>query len=303
MGDSINANGSDFDIRQVGNARYLLGEGPLWDSCTNSLYWVDVVGQTVWCHAPDTNDYRSWKLPDMVSSLALKEGGDAVVTLSDGFYDFSFDTGTCTLIGDPIESDLPTRFNDGKVDRTGRHFVAGTMDNDIAKPLGSMYSLSPDRTVTKLDTNIICSNGPCWSLDNKTLYVADTMRYAIFAYDYHADDGTIGPRRVFADLRGMGLQGAPDGCTVDSEGFLWSAQCLAGMIARIAPDGSLDRELNMPVKFVTSVMFGGKKLDTLYVTSLNMPLVGKDPEEPNAGGLFAIHGLGYTGVPEPRYTG
>ncbi|PCJ65406.1 MAG: calcium-binding protein [Candidatus Hydrogenedentota bacterium] len=291
-----------MQIEQIGDSRYLLGESPVWDTKNNTLYWVDVIGQSIWRHRPGTEDYTQWKLPDMVSSLALKNGGNAIITLSNGFYDFNFDTDDCTLIGETIEADQPTRFNDGKVDRHGR-FIAGTMDNTITKPIGSLYSLSKDKIVSKLDSDIICSNGPCWSLDGKTLYFTDTMRSTIFAYDYNSNDGTVGPRRVFSDLRKLGIQSAPDGCTVDSEGYLWSAQCLAGTIARIAPDGSLDRLIEMPVKYVTSVMFGGEKLDTLYVTSLNIPLLGNPPQEPNAGGLFAVNGLGFTGVPEPRYAG
>ena len=154
---------------------------------------------------------------------------------------------------------------------------------------------------SKLDSDIICSNGPCWSLDGRTLYFTDTMRSMIYSYDYNTDDGTVGPRKDFADLRELGIESAPDGCTVDSEGFLWTAQCLAGKIVRIAPDGSIDTTIDMPVKYVTSVAFGGDKLDTLYVTSLNIPLLGRRPEEPNAGGLFAVRGLGYTGVEEPRF--
>ncbi len=293
---------ADVEIEQIGNARYLLGEGPVWDTRENTLYWVDVLGRSIWRNKPGSDDFTQWKLPDVVSSFALREDGGAIVTLSNGYYAFDFDSGDCTLIGETIEADQPTRFNDGKVDRSGR-YIAGTMHNAISEPIGSLYSLSGDRAVSKLDADIICSNGPCWSLDNKTLYFTDTMRSTIFAYDYDSDSGTVGPRRVFADLRGLGIESAPDGCTVDAEGYLWSAQCLAGKIARIAPDGSLDRLIDMPVQYVTSVMFGGEKLDTIYVTSLNFPLLGKAPQEPNAGGLFAIHGLGYKGVPEPRYIG
>ncbi len=301
---SVGARGqaADIEITQIGTARYLLGEGPLWDPEGNALYWVDVLGRTIWKYVPGTTRFAEWLLPDVVSSLALREGGGAVMTMSDGFFAFDFDTGETQRIGDPIEQDLPTRFNDGKADRRGR-YVAGTMHNPIAEPLGSLYSLDIDRRVTKLDSDIVCSNGPCWGLDNKTLYFTDSMRSTIFAYDYDIDDGTVGPRRVFADLRALGIASAPDGCTVDSEGFLWSAQCLAGTIARIAPDGTLDRTIAMPVKYVTSVMFGGENLDTLYVTSLNFPLVGRPPVEPNAGGLFEVKGLGFTGVPEPRYKG
>lgn len=294
--------GDEIRIEQIGNGRYLLGEGPLWDTRENVLYWVDVIGCSIWRHVPGTDEFTQWKTPDLVSSIALRENGGALVTLVNGFYAFDFETGKCTPIGKEIEDGEPTRFNDGKVDRRGR-YIAGTMDNDIKEPLGSLYSLGADQTATKLDSQIICSNGPCWSLDNKTLYFTDTMRRAIFAYDYDIDNGTVGPRRVFADLRALGLESAPDGCTVDEEGYLWSAQCLAGKIARIAPNGTLDRLINMPVKYVTSVMFGGKNLDTLYVTSLNIPLNGNPPQESKAGGLFAVHGLGVRGVPEPRYAG
>lgn len=294
--------GDDIYIERIGNGRYLLGEGPVWDTREKVLYWVDVIGCSIWRHAPGTNEFTQWKTPDLVSSIALRESEGALVTLVNGFYALDFETGECTLIGNTIENGEPTRFNDGKVDRRGR-YVAGTMDNDIREPLGSLYSLSTDQTVSKLDSKIICSNGPCWSLDNKTLYFTDTMRSAIFAYDYNIDSGAVGPRRVFADLRELGIESAPDGCTVDAEGYLWSAQCLAGKVARIAPDGTLDRVVEMPVKYVTSVMFGGENLDILYVTSLNVPLAGRAPEEANAGGLFAVHGLGVNGVPEPRFAG
>ena len=76
---------------------------------------------------------------------------------------------------------------------------------------------------------------------------------------------------------------------------------MAGKIARIAPDGTLDRTVDLPVQYVTSLTFGGDRLETLFVTSLNFPLLGQAPAEPNAGGLFAVEGLGVTGIPEPRF--
>jgi len=292
---------SELEIGQIGDGRYLLGEGPLWDGRDGVLYWVDVLKKTIWRHTPGTDEFRRWELPDEVSSMALRENGGAVVTLADGFYTFDFDSGECALIGDAIDAEA-TRFNDGKVDRVGR-FIAGTMDRVIGQPLGSLYSLSKDGVVSKKVSDIICTNGPCWSLDGTTFYFSDTMTKSIFSFDYDLDDGAMTNRRVFANYEQLGLEGVPDGCTVDSEGCLWSAQCLTGSIVRITPDGVVDRVIKMPVEYVTSVMFGGEKLDTLYVTSLNHALMGKEPQEPNSGGLFAVSGLGVTGVPEPRYAG
>lgn len=291
-----------IQIEQVGDRLCELGEGPLWDAQTGALYGVDVVRRKVWRYGPEGRAYHEWTLPDVVSSIALREGGGAVVTLSDGFFRFDFESGACERIGEPIESAINTRFNDGKVDRQGR-FVAGTMDNRIEAPLGSLYRLDVDGSVTKLDHEIVCSNGPCWSLDGQTLYFTDSMKGAIYAYDYEPMSGEVSNRRVLIDFAEQGIDCAPDGCTVDAEGYLWSALCLAGQVARISPDGRLDRVVEMPVKYVTSVMFGGAGLDMLYVTSLRIPLRRRPPEESNAGALFAVRGLGVTGVEEPRFKG
>lgn len=289
-------------IEQVGERLYELGEGPLWDADSGSLFGVDVVGKKVWRYGPGEGEYREWAMPDVVSSLALREDGGAVVTLSDGFFRLDFESGECERMGEAIESAINTRFNDGKVDRQGR-FVAGTMDNRIAEPLGSLYRLDVDGTVAKLESAVVCSNGPCWSPDGGTFYFSDSGRAKIYAYDYEKMSGEVSNRRVLVDFEELGMDCAPDGCTVDAEGYLWSALCLAGKVARIAPDGKIERTVEMPVEYVTSVMFGGEELDVLYVTSLRIPLRRKPPEEANAGALFRVRGLGVRGMPEPRFKG
>ena len=87
---------------------------------------------------------------------------------------------------------------------------------------------------------------------------------------------------------------------MDSEGYLWNALVYAGKLVRYTPEGKVDRIIEMPVKKVTSVMFGGENLDVLYVTSMAQP-----PLEDNQlrGSLFAIYDLGVTGVAERRFAG
>ncbi len=55
---------------------------------------------------------------------------------------------------------------------------------------------------------------------------------------------------------------------LDAEGCLWKAQPIAGELVRYAPDGSVERRIGMPVRNITSVMFGGDRLDDIYVTSM-----------------------------------
>ncbi|MFC7397575.1 SMP-30/gluconolactonase/LRE family protein [Chelatococcus sp. GCM10030263] len=289
-------------IEVLVDVKTVLGEGPLWDVEEERLYWVDSLGCNVFRAAADGREVRAWDVPAPIGSMALRRKGGAVVSLQSGFHLLDFKTGDCELIVDP-EPDTPkTRLNDGKVDKRGR-FACGSMDTMEEGPNGALYRLDPDLKLTKLDDGIIVSNGPCWSPDGRIFYFADTWTGEIWAYDYDLDTGSVSNRRTFTKVD-TSRGGAADGATVDAEGFLWNALVYDGRLVRYAPDGSVDRIIEMPVKKVTSVMFGGPNLDILYVTSMAKPPLPRFPGDGvQRGSLFAIYDLGIRGVPEPRFAG
>ena len=90
----------------------------------------------------------------------------------------------------------------------------------------------------------------------------------VYAYDYSVQSGQISNRRDFLKLPPEA--GLPDGLTVDSEGFIWVARWFGGGISRFAPDGKLERTIDFPVGQTSSVMFGGKDLNEIYVTSASV---------------------------------
>jgi len=288
-------------IEVVNADRDQLGEGPLWDVEEQSLYWIDSFAPAVFRLEPAGGRTR-WALPERVGSIALRRGGGAICSLRSGFHALDFKTGDVTPFAGVGPTDPRTRINDGKVDRQGR-FVAGSMDEGEADPLCRLYRLDPGGRVSELDRDIICSNGPCWSLDGRTLYFADTTRRLIYAYDYDTATGDVSNRRVFVDFAALGFPGYPDGATVDSQGFIWSCEVYRGRLLRFDPDGKLDRVVGLPVESATSIMFGGPDLDVAYVTSMARPIAGVPPREGEAGMLFAVYGLGVRGVPEPRFAG
>jgi L-arabinonolactonase len=243
---------------------------------------------------------RAWDVPAKIGSIAIrKDGNGAICSLASGFHALDFETGECPLIHDPERDKPNNRINDGKVDKAGR-FVSGSMDTMEEGPNGALYRLDPDMTVTKLESGIIVSNGPCWSPDGKTFYFTDSWSGEISAYDYDLGTGSIGNKRTFARMTEAG--GAFDGATVDAEGGVWSAHVYVGKVVRYLPDGTIDRVIEMPVKKVTSCMFGGPNLDVLYVTSMAKPPLPRFPGDGvHRGALFAIHGLGVKGLPEPRF--
>ncbi|UZE47472.1 SMP-30/gluconolactonase/LRE family protein [Rhodopseudomonas sp. P2A-2r] len=290
-------------IEVLVDVKTTLGEGPLWDVEQQRLYWIDSFDGRVFRATADGRELRAWDVPQKIGSMAIrKDGNSAVVSLQRGFHLLDFKTGNVTLVHDP-EPDLPSnRLNDGKVDKRGR-FVAGSMDTSEEAARGSLYSLSTDLKVTKLESNIICSNGPCWSPDGRIFYFQDTWSGEIWAYDYDQETGAVSNRRTFAKVD-TSKGGAADGSTVDAEGYLWTALVYDGRLVRYAPDGSIDRIIDMPVKKITSVMFGGPNLDILFVTSMaRQPLPRFPGDGVLRGSLFAIYDLGIKGLPEPRFGG
>ncbi|MCJ2373397.1 SMP-30/gluconolactonase/LRE family protein [Pseudomonas sp. RGM 3321] len=288
-------------IEIVVDVKTTLGEGPVWDVEQQRLYWIDSFDGRVLRCTDDGRELRAWDVGQKIGSMALRRNGDAaLVALQTGIYNLDLPTGDLELIVDP-EPGLPdNRLNDGKVDRQGR-FIVGSMDTREDQASAKLYRLDPDLSLHTLDEGIIVSNGPCWSPGGETFYFADTWSGDIWAYDYDNASGAVANRRTFAKVE-TSAGGAADGCTVDAEGCLWQALVYAGKLVRYTPDGQVDRIIDMPVKKVTSLTFGGPNLDTLYVTSMAKPPLPRFPEDgQQRGALFAITGLGVQGIAERRF--
>lgn len=287
-------------ISRVETRRCRGGEGPLWDVAEQALYFIDNSGRMVHRYHPAMGATRSLEMPSVVTALALRQGGGAIVTLRTGIHRLDLATGDLECIA-PLADPPPYVFNDGKVDRRGR-FVIGASTANFADPApdGGVYSLDAQGALRQLDADVHFSNGPCWSPDDKTFYFSDSWRHTTYAYDYDIETGTLVGKRPFVDTRDLG--GMPDGATVDRDGLVWIAIYGAGKVAAFRPDGRLERVVDLPVRLSSSVMFGGPELDELYVTTIEHGALG-EPAQAGAGELYVVEGLGARGTPEPRYAG
>lgn len=291
-------------IECVVKSRSRIGEGAVWDDREGVLWWVDIPAGLVQRFDPVSGVNESWDFGEPVGCLSVRYGGGLVLAAKTGFWLFDPTTGERGFIADP-ETHMPgNRFNDGATDYQGR-FWAGTMkDGGTPEPVGRFYRLDPDGSVTPWRDEIFTTNGLCFSPDGRTMYFSDSNPAVrtIWSCDYDTDTGTPGEPRLFFDTRAVA--GRPDGGTVDSDGCYWQAGVGGWQIYRITPEGRLDRTIDLPVERPSKPMFGGRDLDVLYVTSIGEQLTpGTEARQPDAGGLFAITGLGVTGVPQPRFGG
>ncbi|MEO1191238.1 MAG: SMP-30/gluconolactonase/LRE family protein [Pseudomonadota bacterium] len=289
-----------------------LGETPIWAPEENAVYWSDHVGPLIDPAASRlpslrrlnmaTGERKSWEMPEQIGSFGFRQRGGLICGASSGFCTLDLETGAFKTIVDP-EPDMPdNRLNDGKVDRRGRYWC-GSMDGKLTDRSAYIYCLEPDFTYRKCaeDFSFICSNGIAFDPEDRLMYFGDTRGGMIFVFDFDLDDGVITNRRPFFDLENR-KPAIVDGATVDSEGYYWFALNLGGKILRIDPKGRLDREIDMPVRGPTCVTFGGDNYETLFVTSQSAFVTDAErAKHPKPGALFAIHGLGVRGLPEPRF--
>ena len=70
-----------MEIEIVSLHRDELGESPLWDPLSRSLFWIDARRHLVQCLQPDGGDYRQWTMPSEIGSIALCESGRLLVAL------------------------------------------------------------------------------------------------------------------------------------------------------------------------------------------------------------------------------
>jgi sugar lactone lactonase YvrE len=186
------------------------------------------------------------------------------------------------------------RFNDAGVDPAGRVWV-GSMHTGESEPLGELYRLDPGGVLTTMVKNVTVSNGLGWSPDGTRLYYVDSPQRRVDMFDYNAATGEAVGRRVLADL--SAFDGVPDGLTVDADGFVWVAIWGGGVLRRLAPDGTQDAVVPVPVSQPTSCAFGGPGMTDLYITSARKGLTEAElADQPLAGRLLRLR-PGPVGLP------
>jgi sugar lactone lactonase YvrE len=174
------------------------------------------------------------------------------------------------------------RMNDGVADPSGR-FWAGSMAYDATASAGSLYRVDGDGTTTRILTGITVPNGPAFTADGRTMYLADSAVGVVHRYLLDPSTGQLSRPEPFVAVQDG--RGSPDGMTVDSEGGVWIAMWGAGAIHRYLPDGHLDRVVALPAVQPTSVCLGGTDGRTLYVTTA---AYGRNPADSVDGAVFTM---------------
>ncbi len=266
------------------------GEAATWSAAEGALYWCDVNRFLIHRLSP-SQEVRTWLFDEPVTALALTDqAGELLVAL-----------GSRLILWRPADDHRRdqgfacpgwprSRLNDGRAAPNGDLWIGSMGQNvgpggealDCEAGQGMLFRLRPGGVVTRERIGLGISNTVCWSPDQRIFYFGDSQANTIWAHDYDPASGEIGSSRVF--LAGFD-RGAPDGSAVDSAGRLWNCRFGGGCIVCVAPDGRIERVVEMPVRNITTCAFGGPDLKTLFITTAAMMTHEGDRL---AGALYAL---------------
>lgn len=273
-----------------------LGEGPIWHPGRQQLFFFDINEQTLFAVTAGGEIADSWLFNETIAAAAIIDDHTLALATDTGLKEFDLSTGGMNRINE-IEADKPdTRTNDSRVHPSGAFWIGTMTRSEQEAPIGAVYHYRAG-ALTTLKSGIKIPNATCFSPDGRIAYWTDTPTKKIMKIETDPATGLpVGEWTVFADVSEG--RGYPDGAVVDSEGYLWNAKWGGSCVVRHAPDGSIDRVIEVPVSQVTCPAFGGADLKTLFITTANKNLSAEQlAAEKVAGGLFVID-VDVAGQPE-----
>jgi sugar lactone lactonase YvrE len=247
------------------DARCQLAESPVWLEHSKRLLFADITGRRLFKFDPESQALETCAVEEDIGCVAPEKGGGFVAGLRSGIWMLDEQGRKQRLLAANPEDSKVSRFNDGRVDPSGR-FLVGTVDEAKAGRAG-LYRYDKFGLI-KMAGGLLTSNGLAFSPDGRTLYHSDTPRFVVNRYDYDPASGAATNRRVFVELKPTAAdRGRPDGAAVDSEGCYWTALYEGGRVQRYDPGAKLMAEFSVPAQCPTMPAFGGADLKTLFVTT------------------------------------
>ena len=268
--EGVVGNSVEFERLATG---FIFTEGPLWHRRDKYLLFSDMPGDHLrrWSQKDGVTTFRkpcnksnglAWDLQgrlivcEHASSHLTRTEPDGKITVLASHHDGKELNSPNDVV---VKSDGAIYFSDPTYGRKP-HFG---VPREPELSFRGVYRLTPDgKTLTLLADDFGQPNGLCFSLDEKVLFVNDTDKQHIRAFDVKAD-GTLANSRVWAKTVGEG-QGAPDGMKIDSAGNIYC--CGPGGIHVFAPDATCLGVIKVP-EYTANFCWGDDDLRSLFITA------------------------------------
>ncbi|WAC91359.1 SMP-30/gluconolactonase/LRE family protein [Mycobacterium sp. Aquia_213] len=236
---------------------FCFGEGPRWFE--GLLWFSDMLGEAV--HTSTLSGaLTTLPLPGhSPSGLGFRPDGSLLIASAEDRRVLRYDGETVVEIADLTDL-VPANLGDMVIDDTGRAYIGSQAPQALGG--GVIVRLDPDDSTTVVAEDLDFPNGMVITPDRKTLIVAESIGRRLTAFTID-DDGALGGRRVFAE----GLDGPPDGITLDAEGGVWTSMTLAHQFERIVEGGAVTDRIDMGERVAIACTLGGPERRILFLLS------------------------------------
>lgn len=275
-----------------------LGECPVWDGTRGCFFFMDIIEKKLHRLDWSTKLLTSLKLPALGGGLVLAKDGRLIACLQNGIHWLDPESGDLELIVDPEQDKPEQRLNEAKADPEGRLWV-GSISTLGRFPVGCLYRMNRDRSVTPVLTEIAVPNTLVWLPGGSDVLFSDSAMKVIWRFRYDGVSGSLSDRTVFVDC--ADYRGIPDGAAVDAEGCIWIAEFGGGVVRRYDGQGNVIARIELPATQVTSCAFAGPSLqDLVIITTKRLLDENQRLAQPHAGDLFVVR-PGVPGVEPHRF--
>ena len=235
-------------------------EGPIFDPKGN-LYFVNymhngTIGRftpegevTVWCETG--GQANGLKVDAEGYVIAADYGGKRILRIHPNGKDTE-------VLTDNYEGKPYLGPNDVCLDLAGNIYFTDPTGSSVENPIGSVYRIATDRTVTQLDTGLAFPNGLAVNPEQTKLFVAESGPNRLLVYDLQ-EDGTATNKQVVIQFDTPTL----DGIMFDEFGRLWIARWTNKTVDVVTQNGKLLASIPAGGDQVTNLCFWKK---SLYVT-------------------------------------
>ncbi|MGA2259788.1 MAG: SMP-30/gluconolactonase/LRE family protein [Thermoguttaceae bacterium] len=244
-------------------------EGPAWNDKGGYLVFSDIPGNAMWRWEPESGVAEYRKPSNMgngstydpkgrlitcehATSRVVREEGDNLVVLADHFEGGELNSPNDAVVGPSGD----TYFTDPTY---GRQEYFG-VPRELGQPFRGVYRVLTTGELQLLAKDFDEPNGLCFSIDGRTLFVNDTERMHIRAFNV-GQDGTLSGGEVWAEVTGEG-PGGPDGMKIDVEGNIYCTG--PGGFHIFDPDGKHLEAVPTP-EVVGNLAWGESDRKTLFV--------------------------------------
>jgi len=241
-------------------------EGPVWMP-GGYLLFSDIPASRIYKWMPD-GALEVWREPSGESNGLTLDRQDRLVACEHKNRRVSLTEadGTVRTLADRYKGNRLNSPNDVVVKSDGAIYFTdppyGIKPEAQEQPVNGLYRILPDDTLELLADDFDRPNGLAFSPDERILYVDDSPRRHVRAFDVRPD-GALTNSRIFADMDHP-QPGSPDGMKIDREGNLFVTGATGVWV--FEPDGTRLGVIVTPEQ-PANCAWGDDDLMSLYITA------------------------------------